>query len=71
MRQLAPPKSKRSSATPSKLLGDATKAKNVLGWTAKTDFATLVKEMMRADMESAQRDALMSKHGYAAPERHE
>ena len=53
------------------LLGDASKAKAKLGWTAKTDFATLVKEMMHADMESAQRDALISKHGYAAPERHE
>ena len=53
------------------LLGDASKAKAKLGWTAKTDFATLVKEMMHADMESAQRDALISRHGFAAPERHE
>ena len=53
------------------LLGDPTKAKTKLGWTAKTDFATLVKEMMHADMETAQRDALVARHGYQTPERHE
>ena len=53
------------------LLGDASKAKAKLGWTAKTDFATLVKEMMHADMAAAERDALVSRHGYTAPERHE
>jgi GDPmannose 4,6-dehydratase len=53
------------------LLGDPTKARNKLGWTAKTDFATLVKEMMRADLDIAKRDALVSRHGYATPDRHE
>ena len=53
------------------LLGDASKAKTQLGWTAKTDFASLVKEMMQADLEAAQRDDLVSRHGYSAPERHE
>ena len=53
------------------LLGDATKAKTKLGWTAKTDFATLVKEMMQADMQTAKRDELVSRHGFAAPERRE
>ena len=33
------------------LLGDPTKAKNILGWTAKRGFADLVKEMVRADRE--------------------
>ena len=33
------------------LLGDPTKAKNFLGWTAKRGFADLVKEMVRADRE--------------------
>lgn len=32
------------------LLGDATKAKNELGWTAKTSFKTLVHEMLEHDM---------------------
>ena len=53
------------------LLGDPTKANTKLGWTAKTDFATLVKEMMQADLVAAQRDALITRHGYATPERHE
>ena len=32
------------------LLGDATKAKTVLGWSPKTSFEDLVKEMMEADL---------------------
>jgi len=32
------------------LLGDATKAKNVLGWTATTSFDNLVKEMVEEDL---------------------
>ena len=32
------------------LLGDATKAKNLLGWTPKTDFNSLVKEMVNEDI---------------------
>ncbi len=33
------------------LLGDATKAKSVLGWQSKTTFAELVKLMVTADIE--------------------
>jgi len=33
------------------LLGDATKAKTILGWTPKCNFIELVKDMMEADME--------------------
>jgi GDPmannose 4,6-dehydratase len=32
------------------LLGDATKAKNKLGWTSSTSFDSLVKEMMEEDL---------------------
>jgi GDPmannose 4,6-dehydratase len=32
------------------LLGDATKAKNALGWTPKTSFQDLVKIMLAADL---------------------
>jgi len=32
------------------LLGDATKARNILGWKHTTSFAELVKEMVRADL---------------------
>jgi GDPmannose 4,6-dehydratase len=35
------------------LIGDPSKAKNVLGWQAKTSFEDLVKEMVRGDFESA------------------
>jgi len=36
------------------LLGDPTKAKNVLGWEATTKFEDLVKDMMKADMEKVE-----------------
>jgi GDPmannose 4,6-dehydratase len=40
------------------LLGDASKAKKNLGWTATTSFSQLVSEMVEADMEKAQKEAL-------------
>ena len=46
------------------LLGDPSKAKKQLGWTAGTPFADLVKEMVAADHEEAKRDALIKKAGY-------
>ena len=48
------------------LLGDATKAKQKLGWTPRTTFAELVKEMVQEDLRSAERDELIKKHGYKA-----
>ena len=39
------------------LIGDPTKARQVLGWTATTPFATLVKEMMDADLATARKEA--------------
>lgn len=53
------------------LLGDATKAKEKLGWTPKISFNELVAEMMREDLKSAERDELVKKHGYAAYDYHE
>lgn len=38
------------------LLGDASKAKEKLGWTPQTSFDELVKEMVQADFEQAKRD---------------
>ena len=49
------------------LLGDASKARAALGWTPKVTFPELVAEMARADLKAAERDALMSRHGYQAP----
>jgi GDPmannose 4,6-dehydratase len=53
------------------LLGDATKAKEKLGWTPKITFKELVSEMMSADLEAAERDELVKKHGYSTYEFHE
>jgi GDPmannose 4,6-dehydratase len=47
------------------LLGDASKARDRLGWTPTTSFADLVAEMMREDMKSAERDELVKRHGFA------
>lgn len=46
------------------LLGDARKAKTKLNWEPKISFKELVSEMMRADMELAQRDKLVQDHGF-------
>ena len=48
------------------LLGDPGKAQRELGWTPRTSFDQLVKEMVEADLVSAQRDALVRQHGFAA-----
>lgn len=53
------------------LLGDATKAREKLGWTPQTTFAELVAEMMREDLKAAERDELIKKHGFKAMDRHE
>ncbi|GAB6126580.1 GDP-mannose 4,6-dehydratase [Humidesulfovibrio idahonensis] len=46
------------------LLGDGTKARERLGWTARTGFDELVREMVREDLKDAKRDELVKKHGY-------
>ncbi len=46
------------------LLGDATKAKHKLGWVPKISFSELVAEMVREDLQSAERDELVKRHGY-------
>jgi len=46
------------------LLGNASKAKNTLGWSPKVSFDDLVNEMMTRDLELTQRDSLLAKHGY-------
>lgn len=53
------------------LLGDATKAREKLGWKPRTSFKELVSEMMREDLKAAERDEIVKRHGYATPERHE
>jgi GDPmannose 4,6-dehydratase len=46
------------------LLGDPSKAKEILGWTPTTSFKELVSEMMKSDMEEAQRDQLAKTNGF-------
>ena len=53
------------------LLGDPTKAKTKLKWSPKIGFEELVAEMVREDLKSAERDALVKKHGYKAFDYHE
>ena len=48
------------------LLGDPAKAQKELGWTPTTTFEELVTEMVESDLKSAQRDALVRKHGFDA-----
>ena len=53
------------------LLGDASKAKEKLGWEPKISFQALVQEMMREDLILAKRDALCTQEGYKTFAHHE
>ena len=53
------------------LVGDPAKAKQKLGWQAKTGFEQLVAEMTREDLREAERDALVKKHGHRVHRQHE
>jgi GDPmannose 4,6-dehydratase len=46
------------------LLGDATKARQQLGWEPQVTFEKLVEEMVRADLKEAERDALCLQEGF-------
>ena len=53
------------------LLGDPTKAKQKLGWTAEVSFPDLVADMVKSDLEVAKRDALVAREGYKVYSHHE
>jgi GDPmannose 4,6-dehydratase len=53
------------------LLGDATKAREKLGWVPRVGFQELVAEMVREDLKSAERDELVKKHGFSTFDYHE
>lgn len=53
------------------LLGDPSKAKKKLGWVPKTSFEQMVKEMVVADLEDAEKDQLCRKHGFNTFDYHE
>ena len=47
------------------LLGDASKAREKLGWKPKIRFADLVTEMVRADLKEAEHEQFSKQHGFA------
>jgi GDPmannose 4,6-dehydratase len=53
------------------LLGDPTRAREKLGWVARTSFPDLVREMVASDLQIAQRDALVAREGYRVFHHHE
>jgi len=53
------------------LLGDASKAREQLGWSPRIAFPELVAEMVREDLKAAERDELVTHHGYTAYRRNE
>jgi GDPmannose 4,6-dehydratase len=46
------------------LLGNSSKAKKQLGWKARISFKELVKEMVAADLQEAQRDQMVQQKGF-------
>src|SRR6266496_5152039 len=55
----------------SSLLGDASKARQKLGWKPKVRFPELVAEMVREDLKEAERDQLVRRHGFQTGRRRE
>jgi GDPmannose 4,6-dehydratase len=53
------------------ILGDASKAREKLGWQPKTSFKDLVQEMVAADLQSAERDQMVREAGYKTFDFHE
>ena len=53
------------------LLGDATKARQKLGWSAEVTFSELVAEMVASDLDLAKRDSLVAHEGYKIFNHHE
>ena len=46
------------------LLGDATKAKDKLGWVPEITLNQMIEEMVAHDLDQARRHALLKQHGY-------
>jgi len=53
------------------LLGNPDKARRQLGWTPRTSFDEMVREMVREDLRSAERDSLVQRHGHRTMAHHE
>ena len=46
------------------LKGDASKAKKILGWSPKISLEELIKEMIKKDMQEAQKELMMRNKGF-------
>ncbi len=46
------------------LVGDATKAKEILGWTPETKLDALIDDMMNSDLREVQKENLLKQHGF-------
>ena len=53
------------------LLGDPTKANTLLNWQPEISFEDLVTEMVDADLNIAERDALVAREGFPVYNHHE
>lgn len=53
------------------LLGDASRASQDLGWRPRHSFEELVEEMAREDFREAEKEALLNRHGFPMPQRHD
>ncbi len=53
------------------LVGDPTKAQEKLGWKPEHDLASLVKDMMQADLELFMRDQYLKAGGHKVLQFHE
>ncbi len=51
------------------LLGDASKAHKMLGWTPRTSFKSLVTEMVSSDLVAAERAVVVKRHGFTERDR--
>ncbi len=53
------------------LLGDASRARDRLGWSPRTSLAELVSEMVQADLSAARKYALLRENGFTAFAHHD
>jgi GDPmannose 4,6-dehydratase len=53
------------------LIGDASKARNKLGWEPKYDLAALVREMVHADVQLFRREKILKESGFEIKNQHE
>ena len=53
------------------LLGDASKAREKLGWEPEVSFDEMVAEMVAHDLEEARRDSICKREGFLIHPRHE